>query len=164
MFCRNCGKELIGSPEFCPNCGARPMRGTSFCSNCGAPTTPLTKICYKCGVRVVGGVEAGLREAGLREMSWFRRHLNWTALLALVGANALGGMVGFVVGFGGAVGVGGAAGVAGAVTAAVVCLVVLVLTWRWVLRRKNRSLWWLLLALFVPFGWIALLVLENQSR
>ena len=37
MFCRNCGKELIGSPEFCPNCGARPMRGDSFCSNCGAP-------------------------------------------------------------------------------------------------------------------------------
>jgi len=23
MFCRNCGKELIGTPEICPNCGAR---------------------------------------------------------------------------------------------------------------------------------------------
>ena len=23
MFCTNCGKELIGTPEFCPNCGAR---------------------------------------------------------------------------------------------------------------------------------------------
>jgi len=57
MFCRNCGKELIGSPEFCPGCGARPIRGTSFCSNCGAPTTPLTEICPKCGVRVVIGQE-----------------------------------------------------------------------------------------------------------
>ncbi len=159
MFCRNCGKELIGSPEFCPNCGARPMRGNSFCSNCGAPTTPLTKICYKCGVRVVGGIEAGLRE-----MSWFQRHLNWTALLALVGANALYSLGGFAVGFGWAAGVGGAAGVAGGVTGVVVGLVVLVLTWGWVLRRKNRSLWWLLLALFVPFGFIAMFVLENRSR
>jgi hypothetical protein len=23
MFCRNCGKELIGTPEICPNCGAK---------------------------------------------------------------------------------------------------------------------------------------------
>jgi RNA polymerase subunit RPABC4/transcription elongation factor Spt4/TM2 domain-containing membrane protein YozV len=62
VFCRNCGKELIGSPEICPNCGARPMRGNSFCSNCGAPTTPLTEVCVKCGARVVGREEAGLRE------------------------------------------------------------------------------------------------------
>lgn len=55
MFCRNCGKELIGSPEICPSCGARPMRGNSFCSNCGAPTTPLTEICPKCGAWVIGG-------------------------------------------------------------------------------------------------------------
>jgi TM2 domain-containing membrane protein YozV/RNA polymerase subunit RPABC4/transcription elongation factor Spt4 len=52
MFCRNCGKELTGSPEFCMNCGARPMAGTSFCPNCGAPTTPMTEICPKCGARV----------------------------------------------------------------------------------------------------------------
>jgi hypothetical protein len=23
MFCSNCGKELVGTPEICPNCGAR---------------------------------------------------------------------------------------------------------------------------------------------
>ena len=23
MFCKNCGKELAGSPEYCMNCGAR---------------------------------------------------------------------------------------------------------------------------------------------
>ena len=27
MFCRNCGKELIGTPEICPNCGARGNSG-----------------------------------------------------------------------------------------------------------------------------------------
>jgi hypothetical protein len=163
MFCRNCGKELIGSPEFCPGCGAKPTRGTSFCSYCGAPTTPLTRICYKCGVRVVGGLEAGLQE-----MNWFQRHLNWTVLLALVGSYALGLMAAFAVGV--AIGVADpyvsleAAGAAGGVTGVVVYLAILVPTWGWVLRRKNRSLWWLLLALFVPFGWIAMFVLENQSR
>ena len=52
MFCRNCGKELAGTPEICMNCGAKPMSGTSFCPGCGAPTTPLTEICTKCGARV----------------------------------------------------------------------------------------------------------------
>jgi hypothetical protein len=52
MFCRNCGKELIGIPELCPSCGARPMNATSFCPGCSAPTTPLTEICPKCGARV----------------------------------------------------------------------------------------------------------------
>ena len=23
MFCRHCGKQVIGNPEFCPNCGVR---------------------------------------------------------------------------------------------------------------------------------------------
>ena len=54
MFCRNCGKELTGAPEFCSNCGAKPMAGTSFCPSCGAPTTPVTEICPKCGARVAG--------------------------------------------------------------------------------------------------------------
>lgn len=58
MFCRNCGKELEGAPEFCMNCGAKPMGGTSFCPGCGAPTTPTTEICTKCGVRVVGKTAA----------------------------------------------------------------------------------------------------------
>ncbi len=57
MFCRNCGKELIGSPEICPECGAKPMSGTSFCSNCGAPTTELTEMCVKCGARMAGVAE-----------------------------------------------------------------------------------------------------------
>jgi len=55
MFCRNCGKELIGAPEICIGCGARPLVGTSFCSACGAATDPLAEICMKCGVRIAKG-------------------------------------------------------------------------------------------------------------
>ena len=54
MFCRNCGKELKGSPEICLECGAKPMSGTNFCPDCGAPATELTEICPKCGARVAG--------------------------------------------------------------------------------------------------------------
>ncbi len=53
MFCRNCGKELTGTPEICVGCGARPSAGNSFCSACGAETNPLAEICIKCGVRLV---------------------------------------------------------------------------------------------------------------
>ncbi len=52
MFCRNCGKELIGTPEICMNCGAKPLAGNSFCPTCGAETNPLAEICIKCGVRL----------------------------------------------------------------------------------------------------------------
>lgn len=52
MFCRNCGKEVAGAPEFCTNCGARPMSSTNFCSACGAPTTPRTEVCPKCGAKL----------------------------------------------------------------------------------------------------------------
>jgi len=57
MFCRNCGKELAGSPEFCMNCGAKPMAGSSFCPGCGAPTTPITEICTNCGARVAKAID-----------------------------------------------------------------------------------------------------------
>ena len=55
MFCRNCGKELIGAPEICLGCGAKPLAGSNFCQACGAPTDPLAEICMKCGVRIAKG-------------------------------------------------------------------------------------------------------------
>ncbi len=57
MFCRNCGKELTGTPEICLGCGAKPLAGNSFCQACGAETNPLAEICIKCGVRL-GKAEA----------------------------------------------------------------------------------------------------------
>jgi TM2 domain-containing membrane protein YozV/ribosomal protein L40E len=52
MFCRNCGNELIGTPEICMGCGARPASGNSFCMACGAATNPMAEICIKCGTRL----------------------------------------------------------------------------------------------------------------
>jgi TM2 domain-containing membrane protein YozV len=59
MFCRNCGKELAGTPEICPGCGAKPLVGSSFCHACGAETNPLAEICVKCGARLGGKVAIG---------------------------------------------------------------------------------------------------------
>jgi len=54
MYCRNCGKQLEGTPEFCLGCGARPTAGGAFCLACGATTTPMTEVCTRCGARVAG--------------------------------------------------------------------------------------------------------------
>jgi len=53
MFCRNCGKELIGTPEICLSCGAKPLAGSNFCQACGTATNPLAEICIKCGAQLV---------------------------------------------------------------------------------------------------------------
>ena len=58
MFCRNCGKELTGTPEICLGCGAKPLIGSSFCHACGAETNHLAEICVKCGARLAKA-EAG---------------------------------------------------------------------------------------------------------
>ena len=60
MFCRNCGKELIGTPEICVGCGARPMAGNNFCHACGAQTNPLAEICLKCGAGLAKAVALGI--------------------------------------------------------------------------------------------------------
>ncbi len=52
MFCRNCGQQLSGNPEYCMKCGARPRNATAYCFNCGNPTTPASEICVKCGARL----------------------------------------------------------------------------------------------------------------
>ena len=93
-------------------------------------------------------------------MNWFERHLNWTMVLALVGVYVVNFFIGFMeassdpyVSYGTSYGIG----------LIIISLAILTLVWGWALRRKNRSLWWLPLGLFVPFGFIVLLCLENKS-
>ena len=52
LYCRNCGKELAGFPEYCMGCGARPLAGFNFCPACGGPTNQLSEICVKCGAQL----------------------------------------------------------------------------------------------------------------
>ena len=49
MFCRNCGKDLTGTPEICANCGSHPVKATAFCRYCGEPTGHQDLVCPTCG-------------------------------------------------------------------------------------------------------------------
>lgn len=92
-------------------------------------------------------------------MNWFKRHLNWTVILAVVASALVAFVIGlFLVltdpyitdealeGWGYLIG-----------------LVVVLPVAGWALKKKNRRLWWLLV-LFVPFGWIVFLCLGNRSE
>ena len=97
-------------------------------------------------------------------MNWFERHLHWTAIITSLG----GGVAAFIAQM-------VTAQMLGAydpwitkttieTTGIVVGAAVLCLGWGWVLVQKERSLWWLPLLLFVPFGWIAIFTLKNKSQ
>jgi TM2 domain-containing membrane protein YozV len=77
MFCRNCGKELIGTPEICVNCGAKPLASSSFCQACGAATNPETEICMKCGARVARAQAVGISEKSRLATILFVFFLGW---------------------------------------------------------------------------------------
>ena len=49
MFCRNCGKDLTGTPEICANCGSHAVKATAFCRYCGKPTSAQDLVCPTCG-------------------------------------------------------------------------------------------------------------------
>ncbi len=83
MFCRNCGKELTGTPEICMNCGARPLAGNSFCHACGAKTNALAEMCIKCGARL--GKKASVATGEVSEKSRLT-----TTLLCILPAWAVG--------------------------------------------------------------------------
>lgn len=62
MFCRNCGKDIVGNPKLCANCGSPPVKGTSFCRYCGGPTSDQDVACPKC--------EAAIKVTGKAGQGW----------------------------------------------------------------------------------------------
>ena len=136
MNCPNCGKEVSEDTKFCPHCGKRLIE------------TQGEQTAISAWRKELGGGTQGKR------MNWFERHLNWTMVLAWVGASVIAfavalliltanpyvsedelSAIGFVIG-----------------------LVVSILVGRWVLRKKNRGMWWLLISWSIFF-----LLLSNKS-
>jgi hypothetical protein len=141
------------------------------CANCGRLVCAECKAvvhgniyCNPCADKLLAGVLTTDRPKGL---NWFEKHLNWTAVLSWIALYPIYFIVGFIF-------------------ALIIYSVdpfiseesvdafsyllsfIVVLAWilptnGWILRRKKRSLWWLLM-LFVPIGWIVFLSLENQSH
>ena len=134
--CPNCGKEVSEGMTFCPTCGQR------LTETQGEQTA--ASALYE---EVIGG------ELGKR-MNWFERHLNWTMFLVWVGIFPIAFLVVILavladptLSEGTAAAIGSAIGLLVPIPAA--C---------WVLGKKKRSMWWLLLSWSVFF-----LLLDNKS-
>ena len=91
-------------------------------------------------------------------MNWFRRHLNWVAVLSWVALYPLGYITGALIL---SISPYMSTGVYYSIAYIIVALWLFGID-GWVLRKKNRSLW-NLLWLVIPFGWIVFLGLENRS-
>lgn len=128
------------------------------CTNCGRSICDECKVhrywktyCKSCADTLAG------EDIASRNLSWFERHLDGTI--------ALGWVTCFIVVF--AVRMIVSSNVSYGVwigLSAIISAAILIPVWVWALRKKNRSLWWLLLGVFVPFGWVVFIVLEDRSR
>ena len=86
MFCRNCGKDIVGTPKVCANCGSHPVNATSFCRYCGGITSDQDVMCQKCGSAIRTFTKAG-KASGKAEQGWStkaKRRLIVAALIFVV--------------------------------------------------------------------------------
>jgi len=138
--------------KYCPSCGKSGVEGMKFCPQCGQRLTGFDLEEKQSYVHQ--------SEAPPKERSWFERHLNWTMFFGLLGAYLAVFVVDLVIILSDPY----VSDFALSVIGLIITLAILIPVWGWALRRKNRSLWWLPLGLFVPFGFIVLLCLENRSE
>jgi hypothetical protein len=132
--------------KYCPNCGNAGVEGMKFCPQCGQK---LTGFDSKEKQRYV------LKpEAPIKERSWFERHLNWTMILAWLSTYLVTFIVVSLV-------IMANPYVSDDILVTIVVianLAVVIAVGQWVLRKKNRSLAWLL----ISWTWFFLLI-ENHS-
>jgi len=135
-FCSNCGKEISKDTKFCPECG-KPLTDTHS-------EQVATSALYK----EVSGVEQRTH------VNWFERHLNWTMVLAWVGACVIAVIVALPIALiNSYMSEEALYGIE-----IIINLIVILPVAVWVLRKKNRSMWWLLIS-GSPF----FLLLSNKS-
>ena len=132
--------------KYCPSCGKAGVEGKKFCPQCGRK---LVSPNLQDKQRLITKPDAPVKE-----MNWFEKHLNWTMVLAWLSTYVLSfilaslmvlidpyipdGAFFFII--------------------VIADLAVVIGVGQWVLRKKNRSLAWLL----ISWTWFFLLV-ENHS-
>ena len=146
------------------NCYYHPEREiVGKCKNCGR------LICDECKVDlgekiycILCADAPGRRTAVPENLSWFERHLNWSVVLGWL-AGCLAFFVVLMIGFSDPYISHGHMMENVYTTGAVIYLGIVAGVWVWALRKKKQSLGWLPLGLFVPFGWVVFVLLENRS-
>jgi hypothetical protein len=95
----------------------------------------------------------------MSQSSWCHRHLNLTYLLALAGTL----LVLFIVDIPIILSESASTEVILILVNLPVFFFSMIIVSAWILRRKDRRIWWLAL-LLIPYGWIGYLLLENHRR
>ncbi len=178
VYCANCGRLAGADDAFCAKCGRKippdePPEATAATISAGPPETSQP---FPLGVNVTPPAPLPVyRNAmppssqpvfhdGYRRKNWFERHLNWTWVLGILAFYLLQIGIGFVYGF--------TKGASGAYvtelelnnmsnTAWLVSLLfVYIPVTGWVLKKKNRSLWFILVSGF----FFLTLWIENKSK
>lgn len=146
------------------NCSDHPDReAVGACVNCGRLVCADCKealggrvYCYTCSLRAAPETPELRGSSSDTNLNWFQSHLNWTMILALIGLS-------IIVGIGAAIGAATDSAAPIAVMA-LLALPLMLIAWGWALRRRNRSLWWILLCLFAPpLGLLLFFYLERRS-
>lgn len=140
------------------------IKQSSYCPYCSSPVTAGARFCGTCGRLLTSPPQQESHPYHQPKMNWFQTHLNWTVILFSI----------FVI----AAYLGLVAAIENtAVPPSTIDNIVTILSFMcifiilpgsslwltiWIIRRKNRSLLWLL-AVFV-FGFIPLLLLRNRTN
>jgi hypothetical protein len=164
-YCPSCGKAGVERMKFCPQCGQRLMSSNLEDTQRAIPKPEPTLMESSTVKTAQHGLSPILRTHGtqtytpksevlLKEQNWFERHLNWTMVLAWAGSYLIVFIVAFLV----ALGDPNISEDAVAGMGVVIGLIVSIAVGQWVLRKKNRSLAWLLIC-----GTWFFLLIENHS-
>jgi hypothetical protein len=161
----------------CPSCGYENKKDARYCNLCQNSFVREPAAAYglpslaKQGKERVKAAQKALRSQPAGE-NWFQRHLNWTWFFAQLAV----GLIAYVVVtlFISSLFISSAVlpseeSLFASVSSMQLIVVVLQLitmfgVGAWVLRRKKRSLVWLLIFLVPLVGWIIFLCLENRSQ
>lgn len=135
------------------------------CLNCQRPVCIECKVvlggetyCSQCADKLFVRADKLPDVYKVRYVNWFEQHLNLTMFVAWGMAFFVSFFAGFIL-----------AGIKPDITETQLELVGLLIglmtmlpVGGWVLQKKNRNVWWLVL-LVIPFGFIPFLLLENRS-
>jgi hypothetical protein len=168
----------------CPSCGYENKENSRYCNLCQHAFVKEPQAPYGLSSLAKPAGEAVQKVPGSRVVgeNWFQRHLNWTWLLAQCAVQLLGAIVAYFI-FDSLPRLSLSSLVMSAMVISIAFLALYSLSWFgvgvWVLKRKNRSLWWISM-LLAPFAfywapsWVLSLVglivvicflrLENRSE
>jgi len=165
MKCPSCGYENSDDARYCGLC-ERPFGSSVNEPSAAYGLPPLAEP----GRGGVPAAQTVLRSQP-KGLNWFQRHLNWTWVFAQLAVGLLTYIIMTVFVTSLFIGSSNALPSEASLFASISVMQIVAAVLQiasvfgvgvWVLKRKDRSLGWLLIFL-VPFGWIIFLFLENRS-